>query len=182
MNEKENQKFQKLEIEKNSCKKNPRLDQDIHFVVSDAEFLLQLDTSYPGPEDMYLLRSVDRLFRAFGDIEISLCDLSERQDRYTVWDYPEDGLMRIGVESDLSDLNVTQGIFASLPDWNGDDFGFIGSQTLTELLQDIAATEGFDKKKGFFRSDGTRIEPGEVKEDLFEDSFERLAFEDEMDI
>jgi hypothetical protein len=222
---------QRLETEKNR-KENPRLDQDIHFVVSGIEFFLQLDTTYLGPEDMYILSSKEkwdtkgfwcskchgsvpqlspehhsgfctgcnckmellegddvRLHTpatkeinarnkwAFAYIEMTLCDVSERGDRYTVWNHPEKGLMRVVVDSD-SDLNVTQGIFASLPDWNGDDFGFIGSQTLTEFLQDIEETEKFDKDRGFFRSDGSRIVPGEVKEALFKDPFK----DDDLDI
>ncbi len=173
----------RTETEENR-KENPRLDQDVHFVVSGVEFLLQLDTTYPGLEDTYLLRSkeaskkeLDEIFWAFAYIETALCDVSKRRDRYTVWNHPGKGLMRVAVDSN-SDLNVTRGIFASLPGWNGDDFGFIGSQTLTEFLQDIEATKKFDKDRGFFRSDGSRIVPGEVKEALFKDPFE----DDDLDI
>lgn len=142
-----------------------RLDQDIYFTPGSeltgkpVRYRLRLDTTYPGQEDMFLIVPVEPVDRkAFENAIQNLSrKLDGKRDRYPEIHKNLDGpgmrliiLMRPREEC----LRVTEGIFASLPDWSGDDFDFCGSVGLIELLLDLQEVfPGID----FLRGNGSKI-------------------------
>jgi hypothetical protein len=76
-------------------------------------------------------------------------------DLYENFDIPNEMCIRVLAEPPEGCIGVTGGIFASLPDWNGNNFDFIGAAGLINLLNDLKETEPSIE---FLMEDGTKIE------------------------
>ena len=152
-----------------------RIDQDINFEVGGVPCVMRLDTTVMGEieGDLWIItprdpiyveghpekfeahfasRISDTLEKLAGFDEDGYPEREPRQ-KYEWGSYGDYAFLR--VLEDGSGWTVASGIMTTLPDWNGNDFGFYGSQRLARLLADWK--DGVPDIK-FARSDGTTIE------------------------
>ncbi len=136
-----------------------RLDQDINFILRGIECRLWLDTTYPGFGDRFLITPGGDLEKPFVKLAFSVIayilykKLIPKGTYF--WPRVTDDYLEITVDIEDDKTGITQGIFASLPNWNGNDFDFIGAAGFIKLLNDLKEVE---PRIEFLRGDGTKIE------------------------
>lgn len=151
-----------------------RLDQDINFEVGGVPCVMKLDTTAMGAidGDLWIIKPRESIYieghpekfeahfasrisdalEKLGGLDEDGCPEREPRQKYEWRTYDDHAILQ--VMEDGSGLTVASGIMATLPDWNGNDCDFYGSQRLVQLLTDW---EDGVLDIRFTRSDGTII-------------------------